>query len=103
MDARFSDLNDGHRVYSSPAGILARLAAAAWKTTHPRLKENGSFLEAQAMLDAFENQGNSLAYTDAHGAESVFSICPYELVERGGNKSRAAGAQRVAESNRTTV
>src|ERR1700694_6283055 len=42
MNSSFPGLNDGHRVYSSPAGILARLAATTRKTKHLRLEENGS-------------------------------------------------------------
>ena len=55
------------------------------------------------MLDAFENERNSLAHTDAHGAERRFSIRSQKLIERGGYKTRAAGTQGMAESNRTTV
>jgi len=57
----------------------------------------------QIMLDAFQNQGNSLAYTDTHGAERVFAFCAQELVERCGYKTSAAGAQRVADGDRATV
>ena len=57
----------------------------------------------QIMLDAFQNQGNSLAHTDAHGAERISAIGSQELVERGGYEPRAAGTQRVPESNRTAV
>src|SRR6266566_4814349 len=73
------DLRMGIEIVPSPAGILP------------------------AMLDALQNHGNSLADTDAHGAERIFAVCTQELVERGGNKPRAAGAQGVPESNRTTV
>src|SRR6267143_2566263 len=62
-----------------------------------------NFLEAQALLYAFQNHGNSLAHTDAHGAERISAIGSQELVERGGYKPRAAGTQRVPESNRTAV
>src|SRR5260370_42665831 len=75
------DLRMGIEIVPSPAEILPR----------------------QAMLDALQNQGNSLADTDAHGAERIFAVCAQELVERGGNKPRAAGAQGVPESNCTTV
>src|SRR5260370_30981947 len=75
------DLRMGIEIVPSPAEILPR----------------------QAMLDALQNQGNSLADTDAHGAERIFAVCAPELVERGGNKPRAAGAQGAPESNRTTV
>jgi len=33
-------------------------------------------LGRRSVLDAFQNQGNSLAHTDAHSAERIFSICP---------------------------
>src|SRR5882762_630720 len=60
-------------------------------------------LEAPAELHAFQNQGNSLAYTNAHGAERISAIGSQELVERGGYEPRAAGTQWVPESNRTAV
>src|SRR5258708_1230116 len=75
------DLRMGIEIFPSPPEILPR----------------------QAMLDALQNQGNSLADTDAHGAERIFAVCAQELVERGGNKPRAAGTQGVPESNRATV
>src|SRR6266446_7411397 len=55
------------------------------------------------VLNAFENQRNSLAHTDAHGAERIFSLCTHELIERRSRKTRAAGAQGVPESNRAAV
>src|SRR6267143_4886737 len=45
MNSGFPGLNDGHRVYSSPAKILPRRAATARKTTRLRLEENGTFLK----------------------------------------------------------
>src|ERR1700686_3957834 len=45
MNSSFPGLNDRHRAYSSPAGIMARLGATARKTTHLRLEENESFLK----------------------------------------------------------
>src|SRR5882762_5589259 len=103
MNSCFSRLNDGHRAYSSPAGILPRLAATARKTTRLRLEENGSFSKRRPMLDAFENKGNSLAHTDAHGAERISAVGSQKLIEGRGYEPRAAGTQGVAESNGTTV
>src|SRR5260370_36003872 len=94
VNSGFARLNDGHRAYSSPTVVLSRLAATTRKC---------ALLEAHAILDAFENQGNSLAHTDAHGAEGISTIGSQELIDRCGYKPRATGAQRVAESNRTAV
>ena len=54
-------------------------------------------------LNAFEEDGDALAYADAHGAEGVFSGGAQELVHRSGDEARAAGAEGVAESNCATV
>src|SRR6267143_5027914 len=54
-------------------------------------------------LDTFQNQGNSLAYADAHGAQRVFSLCAQELVERRGDKARAAGSQRMTDGDGTAI
>src|SRR5260370_34815826 len=94
MNSGFARLNDGHRAYSSPTVVLSRLAATTRKC---------ALLEAHALLDAFENQGNSLAHTDAHGAERISTIRSQKLIERCGYKPRATGAQRVPERNRTAV
>src|SRR5713226_2958319 len=58
---------------------------------------------SQTMLDAFQNESNSLAHADAHGAESIFAIGAQELIERRGHQPRAAGAERVTDGNRATV
>src|SRR6266403_620610 len=55
------------------------------------------------VLNTFENQRNSLADADAHGAERISTVSPQKLIERGGYKARAAGAQGVPEGNRATV
>src|SRR5882762_7292772 len=55
------------------------------------------------VLNTFENQRNSLADADAHGAERISALGSQEMVERRGHKTRAAGAQGVPESNRATV
>src|SRR5204863_8308486 len=44
MNSGFSRLNDRHRVYSSPTGILRRPAATTQKPRHPGLEENRFFL-----------------------------------------------------------
>src|SRR5580692_10765395 len=54
-------------------------------------------------LNAFKEDGDALAYADAHGAEGVFSGGAQELVHRSGDEARAAGAEGVAESNCATV
>src|SRR5260370_37354045 len=84
----------GMGLNSSPAGILPRPAATTRKCM---------LREAQAILDAFQNEGNSLAHTDARGAERVSTIGSQELIERRGYRPRAAGTQGMPESNRTTV
>src|SRR5229473_710329 len=61
------------------------------------------FTEPGVALDAFQNESNSLAHADAHGAERVSTVSPQKLVERGGYKPRAAGTQGVSEGNRATV
>src|SRR6266550_466743 len=68
----------------------------------PRLEIRASRSPGVA-LDAFENQGNSLAHTDAHGAERKSAIGSQKLVERGGYKPRAGSTQGVPKSDRTTV
>src|SRR6266403_5520935 len=55
------------------------------------------------VLNTFENQRNSLADADAHGAERISALGSQELVERGGYKPRAAGTQGMPESNRAAV
>src|SRR6266852_1052160 len=55
------------------------------------------------MLDAFQNQGDSLAHTDAHGAQRIFSLCAHKLVERGGYKPCSAGTEGVSYGDRTAV
>ena len=55
------------------------------------------------MLDAFQNQGNALANTDAHGAKRVFAFGAQKLIERGGYQARAAGAQWMPDSNGATL
>src|SRR5882757_7688589 len=64
MDAGISGFEDRHFEYFSPAGILPRRAAKPDSG-------NGSF---PAKLDAFQDQGNSLAYADAHGAERISAV-----------------------------
>lgn len=59
--------------------------------------------DAEAMLDAFENQGNPLAHADAHGTQRISAIGLQKLIESRAYKPRAAGTQRVAESNRTAI
>src|SRR5258708_27477562 len=75
MDARISGFKDRHLDYSSVAGILPRLAAQPHNG-------NACFL---SMLNAFENQSNSLADTDAHGAQRMSAIGPQKLIERSGH------------------
>src|SRR6266481_9124505 len=77
----------------SPAGILPRRAA----------KPGVETVAFPAKLDAFQNQGNSLTHTDAHGAKRISAVGAQELIERRGYQPRAASAQRVPDSNRTTV
>src|SRR5712664_377796 len=94
MNPGFARLNDGHRSYSSPTAVVSRRAATTRKW---------ALLEASVMLNTFQNHGNSLAHTDAHGAERISAIGSQELIERGGYKPRAASTQGVPESNRTAV
>src|SRR6267154_1552715 len=68
----------------------------------PRLEIRASRSPGVA-LDAFENESNSLAHADAHGAERISAVGSQELVERRGYKPRAAGAQGMPECNRTAV
>src|SRR5260370_5184958 len=65
-----------------------------------QIVETGGF---PAKLDAFQNQGNSLTHTDAHGAEGIFAISTQELIERRGHQPRAASTERVTDGNRATV
>src|ERR1700761_4807078 len=56
-----------------------------------------------SQLDALDDECNSLADADAHGAKRVFLAGASELVCRGGDEPRAARAERMADRDRTAV
>lgn len=58
---------------------------------------------SEAESDAFEDDGDALAYADAHGAEGVFPAGAQELVRGGSDEARSAGAERMAECDCATV
>src|SRR5579859_5532641 len=53
--------------------------------------------------DAFEDDGDALAYADAHGAKGVASVGAQELIERRGDQARAAGTERVADGDGSAI
>src|SRR5215467_2915857 len=59
--------------------------------------------EDRTSSHAFEDEGDALADADTHGAKGVASVCAKELVERGADQARAAGAKGMADGDSATV
>src|ERR1700739_2547605 len=53
--------------------------------------------------NAFQNNSDALAHSDAHGAQSVAAFHALKLIRRGGGQARAAGAERVADGDRAPI
>src|SRR5260370_41096366 len=64
-----------------------------------QIVETGGF---PAKLNSFQNQGNSLTHTDAHGAERIFAISTQALIERRGHQPRPASTEKATDANRAT-
>ena len=47
------------------------------------------------MLDALQNERDSLAHTDAHGAQRISAFGSRELIERGGYEPRVRRDQAL--------
>jgi hypothetical protein len=52
---------------------------------------------------ALDDERDALADSDAHGAERVAPAGAAELVHRGRDEARAAGAERVAEGDGAAI
>src|SRR4051794_34346045 len=66
-----------------------------------RPKESGRVICSR--LDALENCRQRLTDTNAHRAKGVASPRVMQLVDRGDHQPRSAGAERVADGDRTSV
>jgi hypothetical protein len=53
--------------------------------------------------NSFDDDSDTLADADTHGAQGVTSTAVMQLVDCGSHQPRAAGTERMAERDRTTV
>ena len=60
-------------------------------------------MKQSQLSDTFDGQRDALAHAYAHGREPTPFTCPLQLVHGGKDQSRAAHAQRMAQSNSTAI
>ena len=54
-------------------------------------------------LDPLDNDRNTLADADAHGAQRIAALGAFQLIDRGRHQPCAGRAERVADRDGTTV
>jgi len=60
-------------------------------------------VSSKAPSNAFDDDGDTLADTDAHGAQSVSTAGSVKLVHGRDDKARTASAERMSERNGSAV